>query len=83
MSVALLVLEGFLLSLAALWYMRRLITGVTTQRYSIFSVFLNIPGGFLRALATKSCQVRCQPIAFMHTEVVPPHDEAALYFPSD
>lgn len=60
-SVALLVVEGCVLSMSALMYMNHLISGVAMQRYSVFSVFLSIPGGFLRTLATKSCAVSWPP----------------------
>lgn len=52
-SIALLVVEGCVFSFLAVSYMTSLIAAVANQRYSFFAVFLNIPNGFLRALATK------------------------------
>ncbi|KAI8475137.1 MAG: hypothetical protein J3K34DRAFT_517581 [Monoraphidium minutum] len=48
-----LALEGCLLFAAATLYIAHLMKRVTLQRYNLFSLFLVLPAGFLRALASK------------------------------
>jgi hypothetical protein len=51
--VLLLVLEGCVLFISAAMYVAWLIRRMVLQRANLFSVFLVIPTGFLRALASK------------------------------
>lgn len=49
----LLVAEGCVLTCLAAAYVARLLRRVSAQRYSLASCFINIPTGFVRALASK------------------------------
>lgn len=55
--VILLVLEGCVVFLAASLYVLLLIKQMVSNRANLFSVFLVIPTGFLRALASKQVQL--------------------------
>ncbi|GFR48517.1 hypothetical protein Agub_g10412 [Astrephomene gubernaculifera] len=57
LGIGLLVAEGCVVCGAAALYMWALLTQVARQRYGLYSVFLVIPTGFLRALASKHVQV--------------------------
>lgn len=55
--ICLLVLEGILVCGLASFYMWRLLQLVSKQRYKLFSVFMGVPTGFVRGLATKQVQL--------------------------
>ncbi|GLC33063.1 hypothetical protein PLESTB_000374500 [Pleodorina starrii] len=57
LGIGLLVAEGCVVCGAAALYMWILLKQVARQRYGLYSVFLVIPTGFLRALASKHVQV--------------------------
>lgn len=57
LGIGLLVAEGCLVCGLAALYEWMLLTQVARQRYGLYSVFLVIPTGFLRALASKHVQV--------------------------
>lgn len=55
--ICLLVLEGLLVCGLCSFYIWRLLQAVSKHRYKLFSVFMAVPTGFVRGLATK--QARC------------------------
>lgn len=57
LGIGLLIAEGAVVCGIAALYMWVLLKQVARQRYSLYSVFLVIPTGFLRALASKHVQV--------------------------
>lgn len=53
MLIILLVAEGCVVTLLAVAYVGNLLRAVSDQRHSLAACFLNIPTGFVRALASK------------------------------
>jgi hypothetical protein len=52
-----LVVEGIVITFAAAAYVARLLRAVSDQRHGLAGCFLDIPTGFVRALASKQVQV--------------------------
>lgn len=55
--VALLCIEGVAFMLLAVGVLIRLLRSISVHRQALFSMFLAIPNGFLRTLASKSVSI--------------------------
>lgn len=56
-ELTLLVIEGACVTLIAVSYVVRLLSTISMHRQALFSVFLAIPHGYLRTLASKSVSI--------------------------